>query len=254
MGPSEAEREVAAASAAPDAATTETPPVRQASALRPPPARPEPAPRERSEPAPAAEPTPAPAQSTRLAAIDDRFRVQLAAVREEADARRAWDLFVVDLGPVLRDVQPFFERAETANGVFYRVQIGPFATSKRRRACATSSSSVMPAASSSVAEQARPVTAAIVGVAGPSLGAEERRLIQAGNPWGFILFARNCADPDQVRALVADLRASVGRPDAPVLIDQEGGRVARLGPPHWPPRPPARRLGRLAERDRERRA
>jgi beta-N-acetylhexosaminidase len=108
----------------------------------------------------------------------------------------------------------------------------------------------MPAASSSVAEQARPVTAAIVGVAGPSLGAEERRLIQAGNPWGFILFGRNCADPDQVRALVADLRASVGRPGAPVLIDQEGGRVARLGPPYWPPRPPARRLGMLAERDR----
>jgi cell division septation protein DedD len=142
-GPSEAERE-AAASAAPDASTTETAPVRQASALQPPPARPEPAPRERSAPAPAAEPTPAPvaeptpapaaeptpapAQSTRLAAIDDRYRVQVAAVREEADARRAWNLFVADLGPVLRDVQPFFERAETANGIFYRVQIGPFAT------------------------------------------------------------------------------------------------------------------------------
>jgi SPOR domain len=128
VGPSEAEREVAAPSVVPDAATTETPPVRQASALRPPPARPEPAPRARSEPAPAAEPTPAPAQSTRLAAIDDRFRVQVAAVREEVDARRAWDLFVADLGPVLREVQPFFERAETANGIFYRVQIGRFAT------------------------------------------------------------------------------------------------------------------------------
>jgi cell division septation protein DedD len=128
VGPSEAERDVAAASPVPDASTTETPPVGQASALRPPPARPEPAPRERSEPASAAEPTPAPAQSTQVAAIDDRFRVQVAAVREEVDARRAWDLFVADLGPVLRDVQPFFERAQTANGIFYRVQIGPFAT------------------------------------------------------------------------------------------------------------------------------
>jgi beta-N-acetylhexosaminidase len=109
----------------------------------------------------------------------------------------------------------------------------------------------MPAASSSGAEQARPIRAAVVGVAGGSLEAEERRLIEASNPWGFILFARNCLNPDQVRALVADLRAAVGRPDAPVLIDQEGGRVARLGPPHWPPRPPVRRLGELAERDRD---
>jgi cell division septation protein DedD len=126
-GPSDGERE-AAASPAPAASTTEPPPVRQASALHPPPAPPEPAPRERFEPAPAAEPTPAPVQSTRVVAIDDRYRVQVAAVREEADARRAWSLFMADLGPVLRDVQPFFERAETANGIFYRVQIGPFAT------------------------------------------------------------------------------------------------------------------------------
>jgi beta-N-acetylhexosaminidase len=95
------------------------------------------------------------------------------------------------------------------------------------------------------------VTAAIVGVAGCALGADERRLIQGGNPWGFILFARNCARPAQVRSLVDDLRAAVGRSDAPVLIDQEGGRVARLCPPHWPARPPARRLGLLAERDRQ---
>jgi beta-N-acetylhexosaminidase len=95
----------------------------------------------------------------------------------------------------------------------------------------------------------RRITAAIVGVAGCRLGAEERRLIQARNPWGFILFGRNCASPDQVRALIAELRAAVGRA-APVLIDQEGGRVARLRPPHWPSRRPPRRLGQLAERDR----
>jgi beta-N-acetylhexosaminidase len=95
------------------------------------------------------------------------------------------------------------------------------------------------------------VTAAIVGVAGCALDEDERRLIQRGNPWGFILFARNCASPVQVRSLVDDLRAAVGRQDAPVLIDQEGGRVVRLCPPHWPARPPARRLGLLAERDSE---
>ena len=76
-------------------------------------------------------------------------------------------------------------------------------------------------------------------------------MIQGANPWGFILFRRNCASPAQVRSLVEDLRAAVGRPDAPVLIDQEGGRVARLCPPHWPARPPARQLGLLAERDRQ---
>ena len=56
------------------------------------------------------------------------YRIQLAAVRGEADARRAWDLFMGDLRPVLGDVAPIFERAETVNGVFYRVQIGPFAS------------------------------------------------------------------------------------------------------------------------------
>src|SRR5918995_3864 len=118
----------------------------------------------------------------------------------------------------------------------------------------------MPAASSSAAEPAKPgaaepaepgaaepgavgsvrsATAAIVGVAEPMLGDDERRLFRERDPWGFILFARNCADPAQVRALVSELRAAVGRADAPVLVDQEGGRVVRLCPPHWPARPPA---------------
>ena len=63
-----------------------------------------------------------------VAALDGPFRIQLAAVRDEADARRAWDLVQVDLGPVLSGLEPFIERADTANGVFYRVQIGPFAS------------------------------------------------------------------------------------------------------------------------------
>lgn len=91
--------------------------------------------------------------------------------------------------------------------------------------------------------------AAIVGIAGDALEARERRLIGRANPFGFILFARNCQAPDQVRALVSELRVAVGRDDAPVLIDQEGGRVARLGPPHWPRRVAARAIGALAEAD-----
>ena len=57
-------------------------------------------------------------------------------------------------------------------------------------------------------------------------------------PWGFILFRRNIDSPEQVRALTDELRAAIGDRDAPILIDQEGGRVQRMGPPHWPKYPP----------------
>jgi hypothetical protein len=70
----------------------------------------------------------APAPAPPPVAADGEFRIQLAAVRGEADARRAWDLFAGDLGPVLGGIKPIFERADTTNGVFYRVQIGPFAS------------------------------------------------------------------------------------------------------------------------------
>ncbi len=78
----------------------------------------------------------------------------------------------------------------------------------------------------------------IFGCGGKTLTADERALFAACRPLGFILFKRNLDNPAQVADLVAQLRASIGVPDAPVLIDQEGGRVARLGPPHWR-RPPA---------------
>ena len=81
-------------------------------------------------------------------------------------------------------------------------------------------------------------SAAIYGCAGYRLSAEERAFFADADPWGFILFRRNVESPDQVRALVQDLREAVGRADAPVLIDQEGGRVQRLGPPFWPKYPP----------------
>ncbi|HSA80683.1 MAG TPA: SPOR domain-containing protein [Geminicoccaceae bacterium] len=67
-------------------------------------------------------------ERTDVAAVGGSYRIQLAAVRGEADARRAWDLFLDDLGPVLSGLQSFIERADTANGVFYRVQVGPFAS------------------------------------------------------------------------------------------------------------------------------
>ncbi|MGE5504088.1 MAG: beta-hexosaminidase, partial [Actinomycetota bacterium] len=92
--------------------------------------------------------------------------------------------------------------------------------------------------------------AAVLGCSGLALTDDEKRLFERANPLGFILFARNIDTPDQVRALVAELRGQVGRPDAPVLIDQEGGRVQRLKPPHWRKAPPGEPFARLAARDR----
>ncbi len=76
--------------------------------------------------------------------------------------------------------------------------------------------------------------AAIYGLSGPVLTKEERAFFADANPAGFILFQRNCLDPEQVMALTADLRGLCGRADVPILIDQEGGRVARMQPPRWP--------------------
>ncbi|WP_312163378.1 beta-N-acetylhexosaminidase [Phenylobacterium sp.] len=92
-------------------------------------------------------------------------------------------------------------------------------------------------------------SAAILGCSGLALSREEEAFFRDVQPWGFILFARNVETPDQVRRLVDQLRGTVGRPDAPVLIDQEGGRVQRLGPPHWRRYPPGRAYGELASND-----
>ena len=94
-------------------------------------------------------------------------------------------------------------------------------------------------------------TRAIYGCGGRTLSTAERDFFRDARPWGFILFARNIEDPDQVRALVASLRETVGDARAPVLIDQEGGRVARLGPPHWHARAPAARFGAAYGRNAE---
>jgi beta-N-acetylhexosaminidase len=89
--------------------------------------------------------------------------------------------------------------------------------------------------------------AVILGCAGESLSSFERRFFPAADPVGFILFRRNCASPAQVRELVASLRECIDRHDAPVMIDQEGGRVARLRPPHWRLYPSAARLASLPD-------
>ena len=92
---------------------------------------------------------------------------------------------------------------------------------------------------------------AIFGCAGAQLTPDERAFFRETQPYGFILFGRNIQTPDQVRALVKEMRETVNDAAAPVLIDQEGGRVARLKAPHWKARPPARVFGQLHETDAE---
>lgn len=87
----------------------------------------------------------------------------------------------------------------------------------------------------------------IFGCLGPVLEPQERDFFRAAQPWGFILFGRNIQDRAQVRALVADLRETVGDAKAPILIDQEGGRVVRLKAPHWQTRLPQGVFGQLHE-------
>ena len=87
------------------------------------------------------------------------------------------------------------------------------------------------------------------GCAGLTLTDEERRFFHATDPLGFILFARNIDSPEQVRTLVRELRDSVGRENAPVLIDQEGGRVQRLKEPHWRSTPAPALFVRLHDLD-----
>jgi beta-N-acetylhexosaminidase len=88
----------------------------------------------------------------------------------------------------------------------------------------------------------------ITGLAGLTLAAEERDFLRDAQPWGLILFKRNISSPEQVRRLVEEARAAAGA-HLPVLVDQEGGRVQRLGPPHWPVYPPGAEYGRLYDHD-----
>jgi len=102
----------------------------------------------------------------------------------------------------------------------------------------------------SLPDEKRP-RAVVFGCAGERLTPGERDFFAACDPLGFVLFRRNCRAPEQVRALVAALRDAVGRDSAPVLIDQEGGRVVRLRPPAWRAYPAAARLAALPDPDAE---
>jgi beta-N-acetylhexosaminidase len=93
--------------------------------------------------------------------------------------------------------------------------------------------------------------AMILGCGGLALSESERAFYRAQRPWGFILFSRNIENASQVKELVADLRDCIADDKAPILIDQEGGRVQRLCPPLAPSYPPARRLGDLYRADRD---
>jgi beta-N-acetylhexosaminidase len=89
----------------------------------------------------------------------------------------------------------------------------------------------------------------ITGVAATSITPAERTFLREASPWGLILFKRNIDNPQQVSNLINDFREGVGRDDAPVLVDQEGGRVQRLGPPHWPAYPPGAVFGEIYDRN-----
>jgi beta-N-acetylhexosaminidase len=90
----------------------------------------------------------------------------------------------------------------------------------------------------------------ITGVSGPALTHKERAFLREAQPWGVIVFQRNVAGPEALRSLIDEVRTTLGRA-APVLIDQEGGRVQRLGPPLWPAYPPGAAYGALYDRDRQ---
>jgi beta-N-acetylhexosaminidase len=89
----------------------------------------------------------------------------------------------------------------------------------------------------------------ITDAAGLTLSGDERAFFRDADPWGFIIFKRNVETREQLRVLVAQMREAVGR-DAPVLIDQEGGRVQRLQPPHWPRYPTGAAYAAIYDRDR----
>src|SRR5215831_11565050 len=88
----------------------------------------------------------------------------------------------------------------------------------------------------------------ITGASGTTLTPDERAFLREAMPWGLILFRRNIESAEQVRALIAAFRDSVGA-GAPVLVDQEGGRVQRLGPPDWPSYPAGAVYGRIYDDD-----
>ena len=93
------------------------------------------------------------------------------------------------------------------------------------------------------------ISAFITGLAGTVITPDERAFLRETNPWGLIVFKRNINDKKQVSVLVEEFKSVLGRSEVPILVDQEGGRVQRLGPPHWPKYPAGAVYARLYDRD-----
>jgi beta-N-acetylhexosaminidase len=93
------------------------------------------------------------------------------------------------------------------------------------------------------------IKAFITGLSGMAISPEERTFVREADPWGLIVFKRNISDKKQVTKIIDDFKSIVGRSDVPVLVDQEGGRVQRLGPPNWPKYPAGAVYARIFDRD-----
>ena len=93
------------------------------------------------------------------------------------------------------------------------------------------------------------IDAFITGLSGTTLTSDERSFLREANPWGLIIFKRNINDKEQVYNLISEFKSAIGQSDVPVLVDQEGGRVQRLGPPHWPKYPPGAAYARIYDSD-----
>lgn len=89
----------------------------------------------------------------------------------------------------------------------------------------------------------------VLGLSGPQLSPTDRAALRNADPFGVILFKRNCESPEQLKILMLEIKQAIGREDVQILIDEEGGRVSRLQPPHWTKYPPARAFGIMYERD-----
>ena len=160
--------------------------------------------------------------------------IQLGAYGSTAKAETAWRMLssrFPAVGGLTKVVVPF------SGG--YRLRAQRDRRPRRRLPAARSS----PAAK--IVSWRSKMKAAIYGLSGPQLTDNERDFFRDADPAGYILFKRNCCDNEQLRRLNNDLQALSGRPDVPILIDQEGGRVARMQPPEWPAFPRAEAFAAL---------
>ena len=184
----------------------------------------------------ASRPVAAPAVDAATLKVGTRL-VQLGAFDSEAVAREAWRGIEKRHRDYLAGKGMVVQKATSGTGRSGACARRASPTATRRGGSARRSwRRDSPASRSRSADGGVP-GAFTFGCAGPTLGRDEAAFLRDADPWGFILFARNVSTPDGVRALTASLREAVGR-DAPVLVDQEGGRVARLPPPAWTGWPP----------------